>query len=82
VGADDFFGGGGDDLMFGGTGEDGLTGGLGEDTMFGGGGSDFLDGADGVGDDILDCGDADFDNYTADDGDIVNANCERDLGDI
>lgn len=46
--------------------------------LFGGSGDDVVSGADGAGDDTLDCGSG-HDQYAADEGDVVASNCEEAL---
>lgn len=71
-------GGAGDDVLVGGSGADSITGGTGLDTVNGRGGNDdfFMQGT--LVDTII-CGDG-TDFATADDGDVVTADCEQVTG--
>jgi hypothetical protein len=74
AGDDVLVGGSGNDEIDGGDGNDVLTGGLGADILSGGGGSDNLQIRDEVADQAS-CGD-DPDSVTADQADVVSADCE------
>ena len=65
------------DILFGGAGDDVLNGGAGKDLLFGGPGNDYLISVNDRGaPDVLVCGPG-FDEYQADDNDIVSPDCEQ-----
>jgi Ca2+-binding RTX toxin-like protein len=81
-------GGPGRDVVRGGLGQDSVTDVFGPlngqhadtDRLFGGAGNDYLDAEDGDGHDHLNCGIGRRNAYSADPGDIVLSNCQKNVG--